>query len=59
MIYGESPEHNQVLRPTRAYCAYCQKNQNWKSKHQQQQSFGTDITNIRGGSGCHWGSKTQ
>jgi len=63
MTYGEALEHNQILRSSRTYCAYCRKNQNWKPKHQQQRSFGTDITNIRGGSGggsgCHWGSKTQ
>ena len=33
MTYSETLEHNQILRPTRAYYAYCQKNQNWKSKH--------------------------
>ena len=26
MTYSEAPEHNQVLRPTRAYYAYCRKN---------------------------------
>ena len=51
MTYGEAPEHNQVLRPTRAYYAYCRKNQNWKPKYQQQRSFGTEIINIGGGSG--------
>ena len=64
MTYSETLEHNQILRPTRAYCAYCRKNQNWKPKHQgRARAFGTDITNIRdssrGGSGYHWGSKTQ
>ena len=64
MTYHEAPEHNQIRRPTRAYCAYCRKNQNWKSKNQgQARAFGTDITNIQGGSGggsgCHWGSKTR
>jgi len=47
MAYSETREHNQVRRPTRAYCAYCRKNQNWKPKHQQQRSFGTNLTNIR------------
>ena len=23
MAYHEAPEHNQIRRPTRAYCAYC------------------------------------
>src|SRR5204863_1810933 len=59
MIYHEISEHNQVLRSNRVYCAYCQKNQNWKSKSQEAQAFGINITNIRGGSGCHWESKTQ
>ncbi len=59
MIYDEVSEHNQVLRSTRVYCIYCWKNQNWKSKHQQQQSFETDITNIRDDSEHHWESKTQ
>ena len=59
MTYHEASEHNQVLRPNRAYCAYCRKNQNWKPKPQGARAFGTNITNIRGGSGCHWGSKTQ
>src|SRR5438034_4292939 len=36
MTYCEAPEHNQILRPTRVYCAYCRENQlNWKPKHQQ------------------------
>lgn len=65
MAYGEAPEHNQIQRPTRAYCAYCRNNQlNWQPKYQQQRSFGVDITNIGGGSrgGCGGrfrGSKTQ
>ena len=51
MTFCENSKHNQILRSTRDYCVYCQKNQlNWKSKHQQQehqkQSFETDITNI-------------
>ena len=46
MIYHEISEHNHILRLTRSYCAYCQKNQlNWKSKFEQQ-AFETDITNI-------------
>ena len=56
MAYGEAPEHSQGLRPTRAYCAYCRKNQNWKPKHQGR-VFGADITN-RGqfrGSKTRWG----
>ncbi len=48
MAYSEAPEHNQVLRPTRTYCVYCRKNQNWKPKHQQQRSFEANITNIGG-----------
>ena len=61
MTYDEASEHNQVLRSTRAYCAYCRNNQlNWQPKYRQQRSFGTDITNIGGGSGDRfWGSKTQ
>src|SRR5436189_2258543 len=61
MNYSEVPEHNQILRPTRAYYAYCRNNQsNWQSKHQQQRSFGADIINIGGGSGGQFrGSKTQ
>ena len=59
ITYSEALEHKQILRSKQTYCAYCQKNQNWKPKHQQQRSFGTDITNIRSGSGCNWGSKTQ
>jgi len=60
MIYTEAPEHNQVLRPNRAYCAYCQKNQlNWELKHQQW-SFGADITNIGDDSGGWFrGSRTN
>src|SRR5438034_8650045 len=69
MTFCENPEHNQILRPTRDYCAYCRKNQlNWEPKHQQQEhqkrSFGTDITNIGGSSrgdyrGRFRGSRTQ
>ena len=64
IAYGEAPEHNQELRRTRAYCAYCRKNKDWEPKQQgRARAFGTDITNIRGGSGggsgYHWGSKTQ
>src|SRR5437667_5365762 len=48
MTYNETLEHNQILRPTRIYCAYCQKNQlNWQPK---QQFFEMNITNIGGGS---------
>ena len=51
IIYTEISEHNKVLRLNRVYCVYCQKHQlNWESKHQQW-SFGTNITNIGGGSG--------
>ena len=33
MTYCETPEHNQILRPTRSYCAHCRKNQlNWEPK---------------------------
>ena len=63
MIYDKVSEHKQILRSNQIYCVYCQKNQNWKSKNQQQQSFGTEITNIGGGSGgCGGqfrGSRTQ
>ena len=48
MTYGEAVEHNQILGPSQTYCAYCWKNQNWKSKHQGQASR-ADITNIGGG----------
>ena len=60
MIYIEAPEHNQNLRPTRDYCAYCRKNQlNWEPKHQQR-SFGANITNRVGGSGGQFrGSRTN
>ena len=60
MTYGEAPEHTQIRRPKRAYCAYCRRNQlNWKPKHQGQ-AFGTDITN-NGDSYRDWfrGSKTR
>ena len=62
MAYHEAPEHNQIRRPTRAYCAYCRKGQlNWEPKHQQrwhqQRSFGTNITNIGGGSGGYYGDR--
>src|SRR5436189_4914519 len=30
ITYGEVPEHNQVLRSTSTYCAYCRKNEHWK-----------------------------
>ncbi len=61
ITYSETLEHNQILRPTRAYCVYCQNNQlNWQSKYQQQRSFGADITNIGGGfRGRFRGSKTR
>ena len=59
MTYSEVLKHNQILRPTRVYCAYCQNNQlNWQSKFQQQWFFGADITNIGGrfrGSRTQWG----
>ena len=60
MMYLKPQEHNQIYRPKRIYCAYCRENQlNWQSKHQQQ-SFGTNITNIGGGSeGQFQGSRTQ
>ena len=58
MTYHEAPEHNQICRSTRAYCAYCKKNQlNWQSKFQQQQAFGADITNIGGNSGVNSGGR--
>jgi hypothetical protein len=63
MAYHETPEHNQIRRPTRAYCAYCQKHQSdWQPKYQRQRSFGTNITNIssRGDYGGRFrGSSTQ
>ena len=49
MTYCETPEHNQILRPTRSYCAHCRKNQlNWEPKFKRR-AFGADITNIVGG----------
>ena len=58
MTYSETPEHNQICRPSRTYCAYCRKHQlNWQSKHQQW-SFEMDITNIESqfrGSNTQWG----
>jgi hypothetical protein len=62
IAYGEAPEHRQVLRPKRTYCAYCRNNQlNWQPKKiQQQRPFGVDITNIEGGSrGQFRGSQSQ
>src|SRR5438552_14981707 len=61
MTYDEVLEHNQIRRPTRAYCAYCRNNQlNWQPKNQLPRSFGADITNIGGGSGGRFrGSKTR
>ena len=60
--YHEVPvsEHNQISRPTRAYCAYCRKNQFiWKPKHQGR-VFETDITNIKDNSrGRFRGSLTK
>ena len=59
MVYHETPEHNQIQRPSRAFCAYCQKHQlDWQPRHQQQWSFGTNITNIGvrfRGSCTQWG----
>ena len=57
MIYHEAPKHNQIRRPTRTYCAHCQKNENWKLKHQEQ-DFEADITNIGNqfrGTSIYWG----
>jgi hypothetical protein len=62
IAYGEVPEHRQVLRSKRTYCAYCRNNQlYWNLKHQER-GFGADITNIGGGSEgqfrgslVHWG----
>ena len=62
ITYGEASEHNQVLRPTSTYCAYCRKNENWEPKRQgRARAFGTDITNIVGGSrgGSRGGSGGQ
>src|SRR5438034_4743497 len=61
MTYSETLEHNQIVRPSRTYCDYCRNNQlNWQPKYQQQRSFGTDITNIGGGSGGQFrGSRTR
>ena len=58
MTYNEILKHNQILRSTRIYCVYCQKNQNWKSKHQEQ-AFEADIINIKNDSEHHWEFKTQ
>ena len=56
MAYGEAPEHNHVLRPKRAHCIYCRNNQfHWQPKHQQQRTFGTNITNIGGDYGGGYG----
>src|SRR5438034_114691 len=56
MTYHEAPEHNQIQRCTRAYCAYCRKNQ----KQGRKRAFGADITNIRDGSwGRFRGTKTR
>jgi hypothetical protein len=63
MRYHEAPEHNQVLRLTSTYCAYCRKNKNWEPKQQgRARAFGTNITNITGslrgrirGSRTEWG----
>ena len=53
MTYSETLKHNQILKPTRVYCVYCQNNQlNWQSKFQQQQFFEADITNIENDSGA-------
>ena len=46
MTYDETSEHKQILRFHQIYCVYCQKNQNWKSKNQQQQTFEAEITNV-------------
>ena len=47
MIYHEILKHNQIWRSCRIFCVYCQKHKsNWQSKHEQQQSFRTNITNI-------------
>ena len=61
MEYSDPPEHDLIFRPTRLYCAYCRQNQlNWKSKHLQVRSFGTNIINInRGAQGRVRGSRTQ
>ncbi len=61
MAYTEAPEHNQVLRLRRTYCAYCRRNENWEPKQQgRPRVFGTNITNIIGGSGGRVrGSLTQ
>ena len=58
MAYTEVPEHNQILRPTRAYYAYCRNNQlNWKPKIQRQRAFETNIINIRDNSGDGFGDR--
>jgi len=59
IAYGEAPEHKQVLRSTKAYCAYCRKSPlNWQPKIQQRQRFfGADITNNRDGSGSGSGGR--
>jgi hypothetical protein len=51
MAYSGGLEHNQIYRPSRAYCAYCRENRPiWKPKHLQPRAFGTNITNISEGS---------
>jgi hypothetical protein len=59
MTYHEAPEHNQIRRSCRAFCAYCRKHEsNWQPKHEQQRSFGANITNIGvrfRGSCTQWG----
>jgi hypothetical protein len=66
MTYCDAPEHTQIYRASRAYCAYCRNisESNWKPKHLQPRprAFGANITNIRGPGqfqGQFRGSKTQ
>ena len=48
MTYTEAPEHRHVLRPTRTFCAYCRRNENWEPKQQERaRIFESDIINIK------------
>ena len=54
MTYSGPPEHNQIHRAGRPYCAYFRENQlNWQTR---QRSFGTNLLNI---GGRFQGSRTQ
>jgi len=62
LAYSDTPsqEHQGVVRPKRAYCAYCRANlSNWHPKNRQHRRFGVEISgNSRGrlqGSRVNWG----